>query len=329
MKNKIDFVLAWVDGNDFEWRKERDIYSDNPSHKSAVRYRDWDILVYWFRAVEKYAPWVNRIHFVTWGHLPEWLNKDHPKLNIVNHKDYIPEDYLPTFSSHPIELNFHRIKGLEEKFVYFNDDMFITKEVSEEDFFKNGLPCDVAIPYPCSSTSRLGIGAIISNNMEIINTRFNKKESIRNNFLKWYNLKYGKFLVGAMTMAPYKCFTSFLTTHVAHSYLKDTFERVWELEEDILHKTCSHKFRNSSDVNQWLMRYWQIVEGNFSPRNINDTKLFTLGNRNEEALNAIENKKYKMICLNDHTDIKDFDGEKMLLQKAFEKNLGEKSSFEL
>lgn len=33
------------------------------------RYRDWDNLQYWFRGVEKFAPWVRKIHFVTWGHL--------------------------------------------------------------------------------------------------------------------------------------------------------------------------------------------------------------------------------------------------------------------
>ena len=26
------------------------------------------------------------------------------------HEDYIPKQYLPTFSSHPIELNMHRIR---------------------------------------------------------------------------------------------------------------------------------------------------------------------------------------------------------------------------
>ena len=63
------------------------------------------LLKYWFRAVEAYAPWVGQVHFITWGHLPEWLNTQCPKLHIVNHEDYIPEKYLPTFSANPIELN--------------------------------------------------------------------------------------------------------------------------------------------------------------------------------------------------------------------------------
>ena len=144
-KKPIDFVIIWVDGNDPKWRAVKNQYDPNPEageDDQEVRYRDWDNLQYWFRAVEKYTPWVRKIHFVTWGHLPSWLNVNHPKLHIVNHKDYIPEEYLPTFNSHTIEMNLHRIKGLSEQFVYFNDDMFINKPMKPRDFFVHGKPCD-------------------------------------------------------------------------------------------------------------------------------------------------------------------------------------------
>src|SRR5699024_2272679 len=73
-----------------------------------------------------------------------WLDVNHPKLNIVKHEDFIPEEYLPTFSARPIELNLHRIEGLAEQFVYFNDDMFMLDFLKKDDFFFNGMPCDVA-----------------------------------------------------------------------------------------------------------------------------------------------------------------------------------------
>ena len=80
---------------------------------------------------------MRKVHFVTWGHIPQWLNTKHPKLNIVCHEDFIPQKFLPTFNSHTIEWNFHRIPGLTEQFVYFNDDMFLLKPVYMEDFFKD------------------------------------------------------------------------------------------------------------------------------------------------------------------------------------------------
>ena len=121
--NEIDFVLPWVDGSDTDWIRERNHYLGiKEENVETSRFRDWENLQYWFRGVEKFAPWVRRIYFVTWGHVPKWLNTAHPKLTVVRHEDYIPAEYLPTFSSHPIELNLHRIKGLSDRFVYFNDE---------------------------------------------------------------------------------------------------------------------------------------------------------------------------------------------------------------
>ena len=78
---KVDFVMMWVDGNDLEWRKEKNKYLPKEDEvNNDVRFRDWDLLKYWFRGVEKYTPWVNKIFFVTWGHLPKWLNIDNEKI---------------------------------------------------------------------------------------------------------------------------------------------------------------------------------------------------------------------------------------------------------
>ena len=91
VETQIDFVIPWVDGNDPEWIKEKNAFSNVITENDDVRdirFRDWETLKYWFRGVEEYAPWVNRIHFVTWGHVPKWLNTEHPKIHIVNHRDY-------------------------------------------------------------------------------------------------------------------------------------------------------------------------------------------------------------------------------------------------
>lgn len=330
MSDKIDFVIMWVDGNDPDWQKEKKEHENaEKGDKRNIRYRDWENLQFWFRAVEKFAPWVNKIHFVTWGHLPEWLNIEHPKLNIVNHKDFLNENYLPVFNSRAIEINLQRIPNLEEKFVYFNDDMFITKSVDKNDFFKNGLPRDVAIPNPTPSTQRLGIGCAISNNMEIINTRFNKKKSIKKNFFKWYNFRYKKQIIASICMIPWKNFASFSSTHIPHSYLKSTFDEVWEKEFEVLTKTSQSRFRSKDNVNQWLMRYWQLASGNFEPRSVKDGKNFMLSDENEDAINAIKNQKYKLICLNDTVKITNFKKVKEDIKKAFEYILPEKSDFEM
>ena len=123
MSDKIDFVITWVNGNDPQWQKERDAYAANEHieyYENNARFRDWDTLKYWFRGVEKYAPWANKIFFVTWGHLPDWLDINHPKLQIINHSAFIPAEYLPTFNSNVIEYFFHKINGILLRFLFFS-----------------------------------------------------------------------------------------------------------------------------------------------------------------------------------------------------------------
>ena len=112
---KIDFVILWVDGSDEKWLKEKNKYTNIKGDASINRFRDFGNLQYLFRGIEKYADFVNNIFFITWGHIPSWLNVNHPKLKIIRHDQFIPNKYLPTFNSNVIELNLHRIKDLSEQ----------------------------------------------------------------------------------------------------------------------------------------------------------------------------------------------------------------------
>ncbi len=120
---QIDIVLTWVDGNNPQWKARYSEFSAKVADgdKRAIRFRDWNLLRYWFRGIEAFAPWVRTVHFVTSGEYPDWLNLSHPKLNWVKHEDFMPSEYLPTFNINAIETNLHRIEGLSDCFVFFND----------------------------------------------------------------------------------------------------------------------------------------------------------------------------------------------------------------
>lgn len=330
-KPKIDFVLIWVDGNDPEWQKEKNKYDENndKGDSTIIRYRSWDNLQYWFRGVEKFAPWVNKIHFVTWGHLPPWLNVNHPKLHIVNHKDYIPEEYLPTFNANTIEMNLHRIEGLAEQFVYFNDDMFITNYVKPDDFFKNGVPRDV-FGLNCIYFGKKSAGFFNGNDVELINIHFDKKQCFKKDFRKWYHPINGwKSLVRTTMLMIWPWFPGFYYSHLPSNFLKSTFKEVWKLEEETLKATCRDKFRTKSNVNQWLIKYWQLASGNFIPRSRKIGRCFHIKERNYGlALNSVREGRYKMICINDTIYTENFEKKKREVQEAFQKLLPEKSGFE-
>ncbi len=332
MHDKIDFVIAWVDGNDKEWQLEKSKYDNKPLTlaNSNVRYRDWDQLKYWFRGVEKYAPWVNKIYFVTCGQKPSWLNEKNSKLVLINHKDFIPEKYLPTFSANPIELNFNKIKGISNKFVYFNDDMFLINKVSENDFFKNNLPCDNYCEIPLMFYGNKDVFPhILVNDSELINNNFKKGEIFKNGLSKYFNIKYGiKANLKTASMLLYKNFSSFEFTHVPSSFLKETLDEVWEKEYEKLDSVCQNKFRNKDDVNQYIFKAWQFCTGKFVPRNKNFGKSFIISDNNTSIINCIKSKKVKTICLNDSNNIKDFEYTKKEINEAFESKFPNKSSFE-
>ncbi|MBQ8192739.1 MAG: Stealth CR1 domain-containing protein [Bacilli bacterium] len=333
--DKIDFVICWVDGNDKEWQKEKSEYDPNKKKKDGVngtvRYRDWDNLQYWFRGVEKYAPWVNKIYFVTWGHLPEWLNIDNPKLVIVNHKDYIPKKYLPVFSSHPIEFNFHLIKGLSEKFVIFNDDMFIINKVRVEDFFKKNLPRDTYNEVNWNSSDEDPVFAsILKNNYDILSKHYNKRKVILSRPFKYMNIKYGlkRNLRTLKSTLKKNSFIGIGNNHLPQPFLKEYFYKLWEKEYENMDKTCSHKFRNKEDINQYLIRYFQIMDGKFVPRDYKLGKYFGVGNDNSELISYIKEQKGKCVCINDSNSSVDFEKCKLEINDAFDEILSEKSSYE-
>jgi len=332
----IDIVIAWVDGSDAEWLAEKRKYSAGANTDDRVsRYRDWDNLQYIFRGIEKFAPWVNKVFFVTWGHLPKWLNKEHPKLKIVEHKDYIPKEYLPTFSSHTIELNFHRIKELSEHFIYFNDDMYLLKKTEAEDFFKNGKPCDSAVLTAPSHKEDSFFWFCKYRSTGIINKYFNSKEVFKKNRWGWFNLKYGKMLFRSWVLQGFPRFTGIWQHHLPTSLCKSTMIELWEKEADKFHQTCLNKFRSMLDFNQWVFKDWQLAAGNFYPRSVNFGKCFIFDNKNifNEAVNYIVKQKGKAICLNDPNDYvmddEEFEDSKKIIINSFEKILPKKSEFEI
>lgn len=332
IKNEpIDFVILWVDGSDPAWLADKAKYEINKGNNDNrdFRYRDWDNLQYLFRGIEQFTPWVRKIHFVTWGHLPKWLNTNNSKLHIVKHNEFMDEKYLPSFNSEAIESCIHKIPGLSNNFVYFNDDMFLLKPMKETDFFKNNRPCDTAIlnVHCCE----LNDGGTLCNflNIGIINKHFKMKSVLKHNWKKWFSLKYGVNLLRTLYLLPCPRFPGILMEHLPQSFNKTTFEEVWKLEQSILDTTCMHKFRSLDDTNQWLFKEWQLVTGNFEPRkckfgvSVGGVRDIELGCR------IIEKQKYKFIVYNDEDiDYEDFVYARNRINESFNKLLPKKSTFE-
>ena len=326
----IDFVLLWVDGNDPAWQEEKRKYSPRREGygSGANRFRDSDNLQYWFRGVEKFAPWVDHVYFVTWGHVPAWLNTEHPKLRLVNHRDFIPDKYLPTFNSDTIETNLFRLEDLSETFVLFNDDFFLIDDVRPEDFFRNGLPCDSFVENLIAPVGGSGITHTKVVITDIINRHFRKREVHRRIRGKIYNRKYGSQNLITLYFSPFSYFTGFRNPHIAQSHLKSTFRTMWEKEEAALDASCMNRFRGTNDVSHWLMRYWNLCSGQFEPRSTGFGRYFEAGNDNSALCAYIREHKGKTVCINDMPVEFDFDRARDEINAVFREILPEPCSFE-
>jgi hypothetical protein len=250
-------------------------------------------------------PWIRTVHFVTWGHLPPWLDPNAKGLHVVRHEEFIPENYLPTFSSHTIELNIHRIPGLAEHFIYFNDDMLLNSPVKPDYYFRNGLPCDINnetfLNVPIyTKKDKFGNYMSMLADIGVINSHFNRRETFRQSPKRWFGLHLGiKGMIVSTILLDKKLFIGFSNYHSEQTYLKSVFEELWEKEPDVLKAACT-RFREDNTVNNYIFRYWQLAKNLFYPMRRKCAFFFLI---ERDVVNCIEQTLQKeksiSICLND------------------------------
>ncbi len=332
MKNDvIDLVLPWVDSRDPLWQAEKNKY--DPEHKASdVRYESWDNLQYLFRGIEAYMPWVHRVFFITWGHIPEWMNTAYDRLVVVRHEDYIPKIFLPTFNSNVIEMNYFRIRELSENFVLFNDDLFPLQPIPETYYFQNNQPCGEAVEthFILKTNKGMDLQMIYAcvNNMVLLNRNFDKRSVIEKNRDRWFSPVYGERLQQNYNLEFWNNFESFVYPHEAMPMKKSVLKEIWDKEPEALAAASRNKFRTYSDVTQRLVTMWQICSGNFAPHKYQG-KMFLVDESNyREAAAAIRNQEYPIVSLNE-TGEGEFSVIKAEINRELARLFPRKSAFEV
>lgn len=335
MNQLIDIVLPWVDDNDSVWRNSKIQYMTGESRdfeSTNMRFQSWDNLHLWFRAIEKCMPWINKIFLVTCGQRPDFLVLNHPKLELVDHKDFIPAEYLPTFNSNTIEMNIHRIKNLSENFILFSDDVFPLLPIDEEYYFKDNMVCDEAVENIISSgsfTSGLRQQRYAQiNNMFIINKYFKKREVQAAHPEQWFNEEYEEHLERTKACEYWYDFPGFYDPHMANAMKKSTLAHLWEIESEALDTGSRNRFRGHTDVTQYLIRYWQICSGDFVPRKTRGKVFFPTIDTYTDVVQAIDRGKYPMISFNENCTPDEFAIMKEKINEALLRRFPNKCSFE-
>lgn len=157
----IDVVYTWVNNKDPSWKKKMENSQDENISYAAyatdeARFCNHDELYFSVLSVRVNMPWVRHIYIVTDNQVPSWYEKNkNDRLSIVDHKEIIDLKFLPTFNSHVIEAHLHKIPGLSEHFIYFNDDVFVGRPLLPSHFFKSNGIASLFIAHKSLNDMRL------------------------------------------------------------------------------------------------------------------------------------------------------------------------------
>jgi hypothetical protein len=281
----IDAVYTWVDGSDPAWRRRKaaasgahgvdtaTLFADNES-----RFASHDELRYSLRSLDMYAGWVRHVYLVTDAQVPAWLDTHNPRVTVIDHRGLFGDrGRLPTFNSHAIESQLHRIPGLADHYVYLNDDVFFGRPVGPEMFFHaNGL----ARFFP--STGKLGLGPTGAFDRAVMSGGKNNRAAILDRFDRTLTNKF---------------------KHVPHAQRRDVLVEMEHVFGEAFERTASNQFRNPSDLSiaASLHHYFAYLTGRAVEGQMKYLYADIAEPRTEARLRRLlRSREYDVFCLNDH-----------------------------
>ncbi len=292
----MDIVITYVNGLDPVWQKDYEKFTNVPILEK--RFRDWGTLQYLLRGIETHMPFVRKVFLVVshTSQVPEWV--DRSNLNIVLHEDFISPEYLPTFNCNTLEMNLHRIEGLDEEYLYFNDDLFPVRDCRPEDFFRDGK---ALIGF---TRHWFGSGMF--------------KQICRNS---------DSLARKALGLPQSRSFMR--PQHICAPMLKSECERMCSLVgEDIA--SAYTRTREGCNYNQYMFTDFLYYQGKALSEKISSRHLSAAVSSAAGMRRAIENPSRNIICINDvRLSEKRYEKLRKTVIDAFERKFPKKSRFEL
>lgn len=303
MSEPIDIVMPVLLPNEI-WYEEYKKYNKN-EHPSRVR--DMCTFKYVLRSIDKNMPWVNKIFIILYDEtqIPDWLDTNNPKIKIILHKDILPAERLPNFSSVQVDMRLSFIEELSEQFIFINDDMFFNKPIKETDYFRDGKPVHIpTMKYV--------------NSYNLTKAQWGKIEQNNYNFLNKIAGRKIHFWTGHAPIAFTKTFQQFIW----FKYRKEIEKHMSGLHIRADNNLCNWLFYNMEE-------YYQKT-ANVAADKLPARKYFPLSDKTTESevAAAAAFKTYPILCVNDGNAVSKFDRMKTILNKVMQAKYPEKSSFE-
>lgn len=297
----VDVVYTWVDGADPAWVERRNETARRLGRTAldpaanAARFRDRDELRYSLRSVEQHLPWVRKIYLLTDGQTPSFLDTSSPRLEVIDHREIFRDpSVLPVFNSHAIESQLHRIEGLSEHFLYFNDDVFVGRLLGPTAFFhSNGLSKFFASPTAIPLSARQP------------DDEFNITAAKNNRAL--IEKTFGRTLVNAFL-------------HTPHPLRRSVLEEIEDRFPEETMRTAAAPFRTADDLSiaSSLHHYYGYLDGKAVPGRIGSGFINAgLREQHPKLMQLLVSRNHDVFCINDYHDGDVSEEEQLLVVGAF------------
>lgn len=299
----IDLVYLWNNSYDENWKRKRDYWADKLGVLiDNCRFMDNRELKYSLRSVEMYMPWIHKIFIITDNQVPEWLDISNPKIQIINHKDILPEKVLPTYNSEAIETCIAKIPDLAEHFLFANDDCFIGKEINPNFFFtETGKPI----------------------------VRLVKSEGFKVEECYTNNIQYTLNLINSKYKTTYK----YEPHHNIDAYLKSALLDAENEFSTEFNKCRGNKFRKYNEIQRIVYSLYMLVKKQAVLQEVQirdyheNMESMYISLRSENYICNLLNKKPYLFCINDdeyvinndRNNLKDILAKRFYMPSSFEK----------
>jgi len=290
----IDAVVTWVNGNTVSHRRKRAKYMAKAGailHENGINPHRWnsnDEILYCLQSIENFAPWTRKIWIVVDSELPnlsQLSDELRAKVSFAFHRDIFDEfsAVLPTFNSLAIESMMWRIEGLSERFMYFNDDVFLSAPLLPTDVFEGLFPVlrGQWVDYS---------GLLHQPEMRDDPAKFN-------HFMQ----------INAARIAGIDANRLFSSAHIVHPLRRSVMALLFDKHRDAFIENIRHRFRDLSQfLPQGLHNHACIVAGNAVVNTADDHLHIESGQgigrppaETWALLQSADNPEIKFLCVND------------------------------
>ena len=305
----IDIVIPYYNDSDEVWKKvlREAMIKEGSSDRQVTgdeRYRDWNNLKYWFRGIENNCKWVNNVYLVVASEtqIPDWLDTTNPRLQVVYHRDFIPEELLPTFNPITMGIYFCNIKGLSDNYVVCDDDYFFLNPIDETMFFVDDYP---VYQNTARELKKLDTSDVDGTFYAVLNNGMDLQLKICGDKAHWYSLD-----------------------HLPVSHKRDFEKKILEeYYDDFIKANNTSRFRNRNNIpNHVFVCLYKDLEPYYKFDCYKDSCYVSV----RKDTNFDDFKDKQMVCFNDTQllEYEDFEDTKKRMLDFFENKFPNKSSFE-